>query len=140
MLLLASPLHCRRGRGGPPHESKKGCALTRARCGHSALFPTYTYRIGLIGRDLCIMCGNAQGCSLHVFTQCPTLQDTRQTNNFHTPSACGYINAGVLIGWSLRDRGRSRRSPFRRTVLGQTATATTTTTCLLISPMLNESS
>ena len=30
------------------------------------------------------MCGNALGSPFHVITQCPTVQNTRKTNNFHT--------------------------------------------------------
>ena len=81
-------------------------ALSRARCGHFTLFPTYTYRIGLT-RNQCTTCGSSQGCPLHGLTQCSIIQNTRRTNNFlalehlwsrHASSSAGLKEAATLHG------------------------------------------
>ena len=57
--------------------------LSRLRCGHHPVLPSYTNRINLTCSDTCTLCNNAEGSLEHIILHCPYLL-TPQKQLYHT--------------------------------------------------------
>ena len=58
--------------------------LSRLRCGHHPLLPTYAHRIGISDSDRCELCLTESGSVTHMLLHCPTIQQHRATHNINT--------------------------------------------------------
>ena len=76
----------------PPHineeektlEREDRVHLSRLRCGHHPVLPSYTHRIHLSDTATCTLCNQEEGTLEHIILHCPHLDTHRNRHNIHT--------------------------------------------------------
>jgi len=79
--------------------------LSRFRCGHHPVLPSYMHRINLTDSDTCTLCNNAEGSLEHILLHCTHLQHHRNRYNIqslehlwtHPVEVCNFLQDGGVI-------------------------------------------
>ena len=79
--------------------------LSRLRCGHHPVLPSYTHRINLSDSNKYTLCNNAEGSLEHILLHCTHLQHHRNRYNIqslehlwtHPVEVCNFLQDGGVI-------------------------------------------